>query len=67
MRSLPSFERAWRNVNEQLLVAIYGRNDVELTDADVTFVDRIAKELSDGVGQIGGYEWVGALFQNTQR
>jgi hypothetical protein len=54
-------------VNEQLLIAIYGRNDAELTSEDITCVDRIAKELCDGVGQIGGYEWVGALFQNMQR
>ena len=67
MGSLPSFERAWRTVNEQLLIAIYGRNDLELTELDITSVDRIAKELSDNVGQIAGYEWVGALFQNVQR
>ncbi|KAF2677077.1 hypothetical protein K458DRAFT_396336 [Lentithecium fluviatile CBS 122367] len=60
--SISSFEAAWRTVNEQLLVAIYGRNDVALTLADIEFVDRIAKELRDGAGQITGYEWVGALF-----
>jgi hypothetical protein len=61
-QSLSSFEVAWRNANEQLLVAIYGQYDVTLTSADVTFVDRIANEMKNGVGQIAGYEWVGALF-----
>lgn len=63
LASLPPFEITWRDVNEQLLVAIYGRKNVALTVADVHFVDRIAREMREGVGTISGYEWVGQLFQ----
>ncbi|KAJ4292625.1 hypothetical protein N0V90_009288 [Kalmusia sp. IMI 367209] len=63
--TLSSSSLAWRTTNEELLVGIYGRDDVELTMADVRFVNRIGRELREGVGQVQGYEWVGELFRRT--
>jgi hypothetical protein len=39
------FERSWREMNEELLVAIYGRQDTWLSAADVAYVDCIEKEF----------------------
>ena len=56
------FERTWREVNEPLLAAIYGRKDVVLSAQDVQYVDCIARELR--VGSSAG-EWVRELFQRN--
>lgn len=61
--SVSPFELAWRQVNGELLTAIYGRTDVVLTQADVRLVEKIAKELREGVGRIAGYGWVGEVFR----
>ncbi|KAF2798980.1 hypothetical protein K505DRAFT_357062 [Melanomma pulvis-pyrius CBS 109.77] len=61
-RSLSLYDIAWREVNEDLIVAIYGRKDVELSQIEVDFVDRIAKEMKEGAGSISGNEWIGQLF-----
>lgn len=52
----------WRDANEHLIVAIYGRKDIELSQSDRDFVDKITKEMDEGIGSIGGYEWFGELF-----
>lgn len=38
-------ERSWRENNEVLLVAIYGRQNTELSDEDVAYVDAISRSL----------------------
>jgi hypothetical protein len=43
--SISPFERSWREQNEELLVAIYGRQDTWLGSADVTYVDCIEREI----------------------
>ena len=58
---LPTFERAWREVNEQLLVSIYGRRDILLTDEDVQYVDCISRELRGGKYSS---DWVRNIFQS---
>jgi hypothetical protein len=52
----------WRNANGHLIIAIYGRKDIELSQTDRDFVDKIAKEMREGVVIISGYEWVGEMF-----
>lgn len=48
--SLSIFERTWRNVNEKLIVKIYGRKDVDLSEADVKYVEYIARQMrKDGI------------------
>ncbi|KAH6643166.1 hypothetical protein C7974DRAFT_386943 [Boeremia exigua] len=61
---LTSFERAWRDMNEVLLVAIYGRKDVVLDDSDVAYIDCIAGELDHQSNQPGSDEWVRQLFED---
>jgi hypothetical protein len=61
-RSFSIRDSLWRNANEHLITAIYGRKDIELSQTDRDFVDKIAKEIKEGVGSIGGYEWVGEMF-----
>tara|TARA_R110002003_G_scaffold279_16_gene18145 strand:- start:11085 stop:11462 length:378 start_codon:yes stop_codon:yes gene_type:complete len=46
-RALAPFERTWREVNEDLLISIYGRQDTELTAEEVEYVDLIARELRE--------------------
>ncbi|KAH7394535.1 hypothetical protein BKA66DRAFT_567470 [Pyrenochaeta sp. MPI-SDFR-AT-0127] len=62
-KALFPFERAWREVNEQLLVAIYGRRDVLLTNPDVQYVDCISRVLKDGNGASG---WLLKMFQQGE-
>ncbi|KAF1851441.1 uncharacterized protein K460DRAFT_391713 [Cucurbitaria berberidis CBS 394.84] len=57
---LSTFEQAWREVNEQLLVSIYGRKDTVLTSQDVQYVDCISRELRGGTYS---HTWVRDLFQ----
>jgi hypothetical protein len=48
--SISPFERSWREQNEELLVAIYGRQDTWLSSADVAYVDCIEKEIRSNPG-----------------
>lgn len=58
--AIPPFERAWREVNEQLLVTIYGRVDVLLTDEDVQYLDCISREFKSGTY---ASDWVRDIFR----
>lgn len=60
---LTSFERAWREMNELLLVTIYGRNDVILDETDVTYIDCIARELRNDSGDVESSDWVRHMFK----
>jgi hypothetical protein len=57
--ALSPFERTWREVNDDLLVAIYTRVDVVLTAEDVQYVECIVKELADPRAA----EWARLIFQ----
>jgi hypothetical protein len=57
-RALSPFERTWREVNEDLLISIYGRQDTELAAEEVEYVDLIARELRES----GSARWVHELF-----
>ncbi|KAH7086009.1 hypothetical protein BKA63DRAFT_30819 [Paraphoma chrysanthemicola] len=57
-QTLSPFERAWREVNEDLLISIYGRQDTELTALDVEYVDLIARELRESASA----RWVHEVF-----
>jgi len=61
--SLSRYERAWRETHAELLASVYGRADAVLGPEDVRLVNKIARELREGVGRCGGYEWVGELFR----
>jgi hypothetical protein len=61
-RSFSIGDLLWRDANEHFIVAIYGRKDIELNQTDRDFVDKIAKEMTEGVGNISGYEWFRDLF-----
>lgn len=52
-------ERSWREDNEVLLVAIYGRQDTELSDEDVACVDAIARSLRNEEAQ-----WLMRIFKD---
>lgn len=54
---MSAFERSWRELNEELLVGIYGRADTWLSAADVAYVDCVAIEMA----ATGGH-WVWELF-----
>ncbi|ORY16561.1 hypothetical protein BCR34DRAFT_556837 [Clohesyomyces aquaticus] len=60
--SLSAFERAWRDDNEALIIAIFSRSAVPLGEEDVELVGHIGRELKNGVGRISGYEWTRELF-----
>jgi hypothetical protein len=57
---LPSFERAWRDKNQVLLVTIYGRKDIVLEKSDIDFVDCISNELHND-GNVPA-DWVRRIF-----
>jgi hypothetical protein len=57
-QSLSIPERVWREQNGTIIVSIYGRHDVELSDHDVEYVNCVARELrADGNG-ISSNEWI---------
>lgn len=58
---LTSFERAWREMNEVLLVTVYGRKDVVLADTDVAYIDCVARELCN-VSDVPD-DWIRCLFE----
>lgn len=60
---LTSFERAWRELNELLLVTIYGRNDVILDETDVAYIDCIARELRNDSNGVESTDWVRHMFK----
>ncbi|KAF2127922.1 hypothetical protein P153DRAFT_44155 [Dothidotthia symphoricarpi CBS 119687] len=62
---LTPFERTWREVNEPLLVSIYGRRDVLLTDADVEYVDSIARGLREGIDATSSVDWLCRVFRDA--
>lgn len=59
---LSSFERAWREMNELLLVTIYGRKDVALSDNDVEYIDCITSELRSNSDESSIDDWVRRIF-----
>lgn len=61
---LSSFERAWREMNEVLLVTIYGRKDVVLGETDVAYVDCIAREVRGASGEDVPTDWVRRIFED---
>jgi hypothetical protein len=60
--TLSPFEKSWREVNENLLVAIYGRKDTVLNDDDIQYLDSLAQEL----GASSTADWVRELFQEPE-
>lgn len=60
--NLTAFEKTWREVNEQLLVSIYGKRDVSLTEADAEYVDAIARGIREGEGSGSLNEWLRGTF-----
>jgi hypothetical protein len=48
--TMSPFERSWREVNEELLIWIYGRQDTWLSPEDVESVDCVAREVRANVG-----------------
>ncbi|KAJ8115045.1 hypothetical protein OPT61_g3222 [Boeremia exigua] len=64
--ALSSFERAWRNINEVLLVTIYGRKDIVLDENDVAYVDCVAKEMEDQSEKVETKDWVRCMFEDCK-
>jgi hypothetical protein len=60
--AMTSFERSWRADREELLVAIYGRMDVPLTDEEVEHIDLVWMELRSS----GVTTWVLDLFHHEE-
>ncbi|KAF2623006.1 hypothetical protein BU25DRAFT_425260 [Macroventuria anomochaeta] len=61
---LTSFERAWREMNEVLLVTIYGKKDILLDDTDVAYIDCVARELRNDSTDFVFMDWVRRIFEN---
>lgn len=62
---LNTFERAWRDMNEVLLVTIYGRKDVVLSRSDVAYVDCVAQELYTEANEVDPMAWVRRIFEQS--
>jgi hypothetical protein len=60
---LTSFERAWREMNDVLLVIIYGRADVVLDESDITYIDCVARELRNGSDESTTNDWIRRIFE----
>ena len=60
---LTSFECAWREMNEALLVTIYGRADVVLDESDITYIDCVARELRNGSDRSTTSDWIRRIFE----
>jgi hypothetical protein len=62
---LSSFERAWREMNEVLLLTVYGKKDVVLSNTDVEYIDCVARELRGGdLDDINSNDWVRQIFES---
>ena len=61
---LSSFERAWREMNDILLVTVYGRKDVVLDETDVAYIDCIARELRSGSNEDISPNWIRRIFED---
>jgi hypothetical protein len=48
--TMSPFERSWREVNEELLIWIYGRQDTWLSPEDVESMDCVAREVRANMG-----------------
>jgi hypothetical protein len=59
-------EQAWRHINAQLLVTIYGSSDVPLDSGDVAYVDGVARRLRGDMASPLGYWTECAVFFPTE-
>jgi hypothetical protein len=60
--TLPLFERAWRELNAQLLVSLYGAKEVVLEREDVEFVDSTSRRLRAGAAPSKSEDWTRGIF-----
>ncbi|KAF1939021.1 hypothetical protein EJ02DRAFT_514147 [Clathrospora elynae] len=60
--TLSPFERAWRELNTQLLVSIYRTRDVQLNAEEVGFVDEISRRLRHDVAPSSAGDWARGIF-----
>ncbi|KZM20218.1 uncharacterized protein EKO05_0003645 [Ascochyta rabiei] len=60
---LSSFERAWREMNNLVLVTVYGRNDIVLSNRDVKYIDCVSRELRGGANNDVPFDWVRRMFE----
>jgi predicted transcriptional regulator len=63
MSSMDATERGWRDENRELIEAIYGKTDVLISETERQFIDRVARELKDGIGRKEGWECVVSKFK----
>jgi hypothetical protein len=60
--ALPPFERAWRELNAQLLVSLYGAKEVVLEAEDLEFVDGMSRRLRAGAEPSRSEDWTRGIF-----
>jgi hypothetical protein len=63
--SLPIAEREWREHNGTILMSIYGRLDMVLSDHDMDYVNCIAQEIRSDGNSFSSNEWVLRMFQEN--
>ncbi|KAF2751352.1 hypothetical protein M011DRAFT_523354 [Sporormia fimetaria CBS 119925] len=60
-------DRAWRQNHHRVLVTVYGSADVELTDADIRYVEQIAQALQSSSSRNGtGWKEIEQMFELGQ-
>jgi hypothetical protein len=63
--SLPIAEREWREHNGTILMSIYGRLDMVLSDHDMDYVNCIAREIRSDGNSFSSNEWVLRMFREN--
>jgi hypothetical protein len=60
--ALPPFERAWRELNAQLLVSLYGAKETVLSEEEIHFVDGMSRRLRAGASPSKADDWTRGIF-----
>jgi hypothetical protein len=60
--TLPPFERAWRELNAQILVSLYGAKEAVLSEEEIQFVDSMSKRLRAGATPSKSEDWTRGIF-----
>jgi hypothetical protein len=60
--TLPPFERAWRDLNAQLLVSLYGAKETVLLEEEIQFVDGMSRRLRAGASPSKSEDWTRGIF-----
>jgi hypothetical protein len=54
-------EIIWRDSNEAMIMQVYGRKNIRLSNAEMQYLDRLQRDIEVAEG-IPGNEWAVELF-----